>query len=127
MSEWFLDVFPSMRRKLANEGCGQPGDDRFPTAESWQDWLNATADVLESLQEENWESRNEFAEQFFNDVRVYRLAENGNTVIRHELSPESDEISQLYMMRAQELQDERNALLIDTFNEIGKNFDCLWD
>ncbi len=54
MDWWFLEIFPAMLREFINNADGYPGYDPYDTPEKWDDKINAIADVLESLKEENW-------------------------------------------------------------------------
>lgn len=130
MNDWILDTFPPMLRKMADDGCGYPGFNPFESPEKWHDWLHSTADVLESLKEENWESRNEFADQFFKiseKCRTIIKDEHGDIHVEWQPTPEYEEIKELYFARAKELSDEYDKLIIDTFYELSINFRNLWD
>lgn len=125
LSDWMLDVLPPMLRKMADDGCAYPGNEEFDTAEKWQDWLHSMADVLESLQEENWSNRNEFEEEFFNLFEKNHTAD-GMTITWSDESHDK-EIKELYWMRTQELNDEYHTLLVDTFRQLAEHFTMLWD
>lgn len=127
---WFLEVTPPMFRHLAKYSCGYPGFEPFETPEKWQDWLNSVADVLESLQEENWESRNEFAEEFYQLSKWNRnLQKDENDFVHVTWSNEGnyDEIKELYFIRQQELNEEWQKLIEDTFKQLSINFAKIWD
>lgn len=121
MSEWILEVFPSMLRHMANYGCAYPGSKPFETPEKWHDWLHSMADILESLQEENWYSQNEYEKEF------HKIDWTPNKNLTSTTDANNNVIRELYLARMKELVKERKELLIDTFNQLGQNFDCLWD
>ena len=137
MSDWFLEVIPSMLRYLAENCEGYPGNDDFPTPEAWDDWLNATADVFESLQEDNWFSQNEYEEEFNRlneqawEKRFQHYDDNGDLHVTMSSNENEDEhhkeISKLWFARAQELSEQRKQLLRDVGAEFFKHFDSLWD
>lgn len=116
MSEWFLQVFPPMLRDLADKGYAYPGVPPFETPEAWNIWLHNTADVLESLQEENWEKKNEYEEDF------HALFGNKNFTWA-----DTDNIKEKYYNRCKELNEERQSLIESVFKEISLYFDMLWD
>lgn len=123
---WFLEITPSMFRMMADDGMGYAMD----TPEQWEDWLHSAADVLESLQEENWESRNEFAEDFYRLSKWNKnLEKDENGFIHITWSNESnyEEIKELYFMRQKELNEEWQKLIKDTFMAIANSFQYLWD
>lgn len=124
MSDWMLEVLPVMFRYLS-KGNGCPSAGEFDTLEKWHDHLNAMADVLESLQEENWESRNEFNDDF--EKAMDRSRDIHGHTVTWNTDAEADEIIDLWKMRAQELWEERQKLVEDTFSVIAKNFFTYWD
>ena len=116
-NSWFLGVTPPMLRHMADYGCGYPGSVPFDTSEKWHDWLHSVADVLESLQEENWESRNEFAEDFHRLSELNRQVhknEQGELCITWSNDAEYEEIAELWRIREEELVKEWNVLAEDT-------------
>lgn len=119
MDEWILAVLPPMLRRLAN-GDGYPYG---YTPEQWEDKLNSIADVFESLQEENFESKNEYAAAY--DEMLEHSFGAGTRVIKET----DEEVRQLYCMREDELFEERMKLIEDVgkelFNE--KVFPHLWN
>lgn len=123
---WFLEITPPMLRMMADKGMGYAMD----TPEQWNNWLHSVADVLESLQEENWESRNEFAEDFFRlceHNRQVHKNEHGDLCVTWSSDAEYKEIAELWRIREEELIKEWNVLAEDTLRDIGRYLACLWD
>lgn len=112
LDDWLLNILPEMLRHMADHGSGYPGSKPFETPEKWHDWLHSVADVLESLQEDNWYSQNEYKEDF---RRKWPAGKDFDTV------------KELYFARTKELTEEREKLLIDTGIQIFKNLNLLWD
>lgn len=112
---------PQMLRHLAKNSCGYPGVEPFETPEKWDDWLNAMADTFEALQEESWNSRNEYEKKYHNMI-VRNFGANKGVETKDD-----EEVRELYYMRMQELSEENQALLEDTMKEFGKYFHFLWD
>ena len=130
MENWLLEILPPMFRHLADHGCAYPGEEPFNTPEKWHDWLHSVADVLESLQEKNWYSQNEYEEDFHEMSRARRFAKEKNNHITTTMTYNDEDfqmIKELYFSRARELQKERKKLLIDTGHEIFQYLDYLWD
>ena len=99
LNDWLLAVLPPMLRCIAEEGMAYPGPGtKFGTPEKWHSHLHELANTLESLQEQNWEKRNEFSTD-----------------------------NKMWWIREKELVQERNRLLVDTFTTFGKNFNHYWD
>ena len=129
MDDWILEVFPPMLRHMADQGMAYPGAEPFDTSEKWHDWLHSTADVLESLQGDNWYSQNEYEEEFHKHCDFHRetsTTENGMTVTWSN-GEDFDTIKELYFMRMKELTKERDKLIKQIFSELGRNFFFLWD
>lgn len=107
---WLLNILPAMFRDMAASGCGYPGPGtEFDTPEKWRDHLLAMADVLESLQFENyWEDANEYKDEYLH-------------------SPTRNEVKELFFAREQELYEQRQQLLQDTFLTLAYNLDKYWD
>lgn len=121
---WVLEILPPMLRHMADEGCAYPGNKPFETPEQWNDWLHSTADVLESLQEDNWYSQNEY-EKDFHQLSRWRDEFNSNITLTNGQDYET--LSKLYLMRTHELSDERQKLIENTFLQLAKYFTLLWD
>ena len=109
---------------MADEGCAYPGVEPFETSEQWHDWLHSTADVLESLQEDNWYSQNEYEEDF-HQLSYWHHGINSN--ITWTNGQDYEALRELYFIRLNELSDERQKLIENTFLELAKYFTMLWD
>ena len=124
-----------MLRHMADYGSAYPGfkneEVDFSTPEKWNDWLHSMADVLESLQEENWFSQNEYEEEFHKQSELHRSKgkdENGWITVTWEMNDEDfNTLKELYFTRIDELTKERKKLLIDTGRALFSNLPCLWD
>ena len=129
LDDWLLNILPEMLRHMADYGSAYPGfkneEVDFSTPEKWDDWLHSMADVLESLQEENWFSQNEYEEEFHKQSELHRS--KGNKSITEMNDEDFDTLRELYFARIDELTKERKKLLIDTFSKLGQHLDCLWD
>lgn len=125
MDEFLLHIIPGMLREIANGGA-YPGDDEFPTYEAWQDWCNGLADVFESVQEENWsEGRNEWESKWRVAQQVFYPHPNltTTTTITRE---DAETIRNAYWSREKELREERDAIILDAYNQLAKNHQYLW-
>ena len=128
---WILEILPPMLRYLAENGHGYPGDNEFPTYESWQAWLLKMAANIESVQEENVEKQNEYEEDFHNSFNMRPPKEEypGSkflTITWNE-SPDHKEISKKYFERMQKLAQWREIRLVEIFTELARKIPTLWD
>lgn len=129
--EYFLAVTPQIFRHIADYGMAYPGPGTtFDTPEKWHDWLHSVADVLESLQEENWYSQNPYEEEFHRLSDVTRKTwtdEKGFIHYTHEKDLEFEEVRARYLKEYESLNKKRQELIEDTLKQIGENFFMLWD
>ena len=131
LGPWLLEILPSMLRHMAEHSCGYPGNEEFPTYESWQAWLRKMADDIESVQEENVEKQNEYEKDFHNSFNTRQFKEEyaGSkflTVTWNE-SPDHKEISKKYFKRMKELSDWREVRIVEIFTELARKIPSLWD
>ena len=128
---WLLEILPPMLRHMAEHGCGYPGNDEFPTYESWQNWLKKMANDIESVQESNVEKQNEYEEDFHKSFNM-RPREKENeadkfiTITWNE-SPDHKEISKKYFERMKELTQWREVRMVEIFTELARKIPTLWD
>lgn len=123
MDEFLLHIIPPMLRDLANAGA-YPGNEKFPTKESWQDWLNGLADVFETVQEENWsKGRNEWESEWRKARDVFHPYSNSTLTITRE---DAETIRDAYWAREIELRKERDAIIKDAYSQLAKHHDYLW-
>ena len=97
--EWFLTVAPQIFRHIADYGCEHSGYDRFSEPEAWNTWLHSVADVLESLQEDNWYSQNKY------DI---------------------DKEPKQWIEESKRLTEKRQYLLENTMKEISTEYFHIW-
>ena len=128
MCDYFLEVFPTMLRDLAENCHGYLGVVPFDTPEKWENWLREMADKLEWCREDKWEKDNEYEEEYmkqFDDDSWQNWQRDGygNLVYKHTQT----EIDKLYFARSKELSDKAHQQLQDALSEISRYFFCLWD
>lgn len=109
---WFLDVVPQMLKYLAENGCGYPGDDKFPTPESWRDHLLSIANLLENARDEVRDKKNEYYPQYVEETnknwkREWITDEKGNRIYQ----PIDSTITKKYFAREKELSDEQDVMI----------------
>ena len=88
------------------------------------------ADDIELLQEENWEKQNEYADEFYRameEKRIEKRGEFGSLTVTWSDTPDYKEISNRWMKRAAELNEQWYVRA----EEVGKSFfkaiPKLWD
>jgi len=127
---WLLEILPPMFKHMAAHGCSYPGNDEFPTYETWQAWLRKMAADIEYVQEENVEKRNEYKEDFHNSFNMRPPEEEPGSkfvTITWNESPDHKEITKKYFERMKELDAERREKLILVFTELARKIPTLWD
>lgn len=122
-----LQILPEMLRYLEKYHCGYPAD---MTDEEWTQWLHKMADDIEFLQEEKWETQNEYAEEFYRASEKNRRTErdeHGSLTVTWSDTPDYKEISDKWMKRAEELNEQWYVRAREVFNHFIDKIPCLWD
>ena len=113
---WDMDTHLSkliaqMLRKLAKDGMGYPGNEEFPTYESWENYLNEIANLLEYS---NSDLPNEYEDAWlktFND----------------EKSPEEKEITNKYLDKELDNDNKKIEARKKAWAMLDPIFESLWD
>ena len=98
----------NMLLHIAEHGSAYPGLGAFDTPEKWRNHLVEMAQRLRDCADIDWDERNEFWDQCLKN-------------------PHDKEIEKKWVERQAELDAERKALIAETFEILGKNFDMYWD
>lgn len=107
-----LDILPDMLIVLST-GRGYPGNDRFPTPESWSDHLHSIANLLLNAREEVRDEKNEYWQEYSAKL---------------EAGVERDEIWQKYFKRDQELAEEQDIMIEEALKLLAETpLKALWD
>lgn len=114
MDNWMLTVLPEMLRYLAENGCGYPGTDEFPTSEAWENWLKYIAASLESCKEDEVEKRNPYNKGYHHELEVH-------------FNEMDEELRENYWTEQKRLWEERNELLKQVGTDLFAHLDNLWD
>jgi len=131
IDNWFCEVLPPMLRHMADHGCAHPGVAPFETEEKWHDWLHSMADVIDTIYDEDFwvETKNEYYKEW-NTLWEFHNNKHSNftETCEYNTSEEHfDLVRELYYARMKEISEERQALIENTFMELAKYFDYLWD
>lgn len=133
-NSWFLEIIPDMLDYLSEHGCGYPGDEEFPTYESWQKWLKEQAVAIRSCSEEGQEARNEHKAEYDAALEQCRMVTkpdpdhpNLHTITFENEPANMDEITKKYYARASEIAVESETTLIKAMTELATKMPTLWD
>ena len=105
MDEFLLYLIPAMLHEMA-DGDAYPGNEEFPTYESWQNWCNSLADRFEAVQEKNWDGHNEWEEKWHSMSPLFIPHPNLTTTYTFT-AEEAEEVRAKYYAREKELFEER--------------------
>ena len=123
----FLQIMPEMLRYFEKHHCGYPAD---MTDEEWTQWLHKMADDIEFLQEEKWETQNEYAEEFYRvseEMRREERDELGSLYITWSDTPDYTELEEKYFARCQELNEQWYVEAEKVFKNLSSMLPALWD
>jgi len=130
MDSYLLAIMPQMLEDLRDDPCGAyPGNEEFPTPESWEQWLTNLANTLRELQDDWAESRNEYEKQYFKAMEDYHTWSCPHPNITTTSTYNDEDIKELHdkwLNRVQELNQQQAELTIKTFTEIGRHLYTLW-
>ena len=131
LSEWFLNIMPEMLEELRTTCHGYPGFEPFDTPEKWDEHLRDLVARFTALQEENWEKRNEYTEEFYNNSERCRVEsrneKTGGLCITWDTDAQYEEIKKKYFARSYELFEEREQLLKELGALFFTHLDKYWD
>lgn len=125
----WLRLMPAMLRELAEKGQSYPGREPFETPEKWESWLNEQADILESLQEDWAETKNEYEEEYFHALESHRRVRRSNPdSVTYDTRNDEDieALHDKWLARVQELSDQQKETTIKVFSELGRHLYQLW-
>ena len=106
-----------MLRALADDKSGgYPGNDEFPTPESWHDKLYEVAAAIEDYQDEKIDAKNEYAADYFKELGSWQL--DGY----HGLS----DTAKKYYERQKEIEADELVKFRDAMIWISNHFRQLW-
>lgn len=112
MEEWFYDVIPDMLDYLADHSHGYPGNEEFPTYESWAKYLHNIANDLRLCSEESADKMNEYYDEMINTS--YK-------------SEKYKELSKKFYERYNEIYDEQEAIREEALARLAHILPTLWD
>ena len=102
--------------------------------EDWREYLEYLANRLErcanSMDIGFGEERNEYAEMMDEIMRHRREEihnEDGSVTIKHELTPEEEDIRKRYWEREKEIRTADQKYIEETYAMISKNLSRFWD
>lgn len=125
MDDFLLALIPAMLHDLSHGGA-YPGDNEFPTYESWSEWCNNLAIRFEEIQDADaWENkRNEYLQKW-HTICKSTFSSNSNVTTTYD-DDYVDEIKGKYFKRMVELTEERAKIIIELFTELSQKWDRLW-
>ena len=106
-SSW-CEMGANMMLHLAEHSCAYPGVGEFDTPEKWKAHLEDMARRLRECADINWDELNEYQDAFLEN-------------------PKDEDLREKYYARIHEIENEREHLIKETFEIIGKNLDLYWD
>lgn len=125
---YLLNILPDMLKVLST-GCGYPGDEKFPTPESWKNHLLSIANLLENAREEVRDQKNEYYAGYMEHIEKnwgheWTTDETGNKVYR----PVDNDIVKKYFKREQELAEEQDVMAEEALKMLAETpIKRIWD
>lgn len=118
---WFLDVISQMLKYLAENSCGYPANDNFPTPESWKNHLLSIANLLENARDEVRDKKNEY-------YPAYEKTIWGRRDMSEEEKKKASEIAHKYLERDNQLAMEQDTMIEEALKLLAETpLKALWD
>ena len=132
--DWYPRVGAEALRYLARHNSGYPGHKPWGTMEEWREYLEYLACRLERCANSSnldfGEDRNEYKnalDEIMEKRREVIHHEDGSVTVKHELTPEEEEIRKKYWEREHELRTADAEYTKETFKWIGEDLYHFWD
>ena len=126
---WFLEVVPDMLDYLADHGKAYPGNDKFPTPESWAEHLHLIAALLRNARDDRRDMQNEYYPAYQRMVDNGEDSERwtdeqGHTHVRWK----PNELSRNYFRKDEELAIEQDKIIEKALKLLAETpLKALWD
>ena len=105
---------------LADDGWGYPGDEEFPTKESWEEYLHDVSNLFRFYLDDHY---NEYEKDWVATWENKSLVDG----LRGEKTPEEREITDKYLDREGEIEGEKYAAAQKALRMIAHVWGNLWD
>lgn len=119
IDSWYLKVMPNLLRHLAANTHSFPGNNEFPTYESWVAKLNEVADAIEGYDESQWDKKNEYYEEYMNELSNWQI----NDIVNRGPTP----IYTQYRNRDKQLAADAYMKFDNAMQWFIEHFHHLWD
>lgn len=126
---WDLDVYVNQilgqgLEYLADNHMAYPGNDRFPTPESWEEWLRMTAKAFQNGNKENDED-NPYADRYLKYIEAGHYKDTKDGIEWHDACP--IELQENYWQTDKTIGERKAADIKLALRELGEYWGCLWD
>ena len=125
IDNWFLDIFPEMLKEFRENLYSFPGNNEFPTFESWTTYLEEMETHFRNANENQKVELNEWEE----DCLKYPMKwqKNKGEVCLTMIDNTPKDIAEKWLARETEIEAWRKEELKKSFEMLQKSFHDLWD
>ena len=125
LNSYFLEILPDMLKHLRENAYGYPGDDEFPTFESWIAYLEEMETHFRNANENQKVQLNEWEEDYLKYPMEWQ--KNKGEVCFTMVDNTPKDITMKWLARETEINAWREEELKKGFEMLQKSFHCLWD
>ena len=125
LNSYFLEILPDMLKHLRENAYGYPGDDEFPTFESWIAYLEEMETHFRNANEEQTVQVNEFEKEYMSYPTGFKKCENSRLLEYINYAPE--DLGEKWFAREMEINAWREEELKKGLEMFQKSFWALWD
>ena len=125
IDSWFLDIFPEMLKEFRKNLHSYPGDNEFPTFESWVEYLEEMETHFRNANENQKVQLNEWEEDYLKYPMEWQKSKDNVYFTLIDNTPK--DITEKWLAREMEIDAWREEELQKGFSQLIKVFHHLWD
>lgn len=125
IDSWFLDIIPEMLKEFRENLHSYPGDNEFPTFESWVTYLEEMETHFRNANENQKVQLNEWEEDYLKYPMEWQKSKDDIYLTMIDNTPK--DITEKWLAREKEIDAWREEELQKGFSQFIKVFHHLWD
>ena len=125
IDSWFVDIIPEMLKEFREHLHSFPGNEEFPTFESWTAYLEEMETHFRNANENQEVQLNEFEEDYFKYPMGWQKSKNGVNLTMVDYAPK--DITEKWLAREKEIDEWRHQELEIAMDMFIRNIYHLWD
>ena len=125
IDNWFVDIIPEMLKHFRENLHSYPGNEEFPTFESWVKYLEEMETHFRNSNKNQKVQLNEFEEEYMRYPLKWQKSKDGINFTMTDDAPK--DIFEKWLAREKEIDAWREEELKIAWSQFIKIFNALWD